>query len=219
MSRNSNQLVSLLLRLVKTSDGKVSWPRILILGVVLLVYVFLQPILEKNLGVELPDITVDSPSSTTPTDRVPPHSSPNQKSNPQAAIEELADFLEPLGRDSYVSPAGLRYTRGSEHGHRIAHIMAHTQDEPNQQGQHGVFDAKKPLEVFQLIDNAYQLALLGDRTDTNYEDERTIYTVNLGKRIGYIGGTSGKRRNHPSAKYLRLVVERDRLITAFPYRP
>lgn len=219
MSRNTNQLVNLLLRLVKTSDGKVSWLRILVLGAALLLYVFFQPTLERTLGIDLPDITTETPNTPAPNDRIPSSRSPSSQPSTQEAIRELSKFLEPLGRDSYRSPAGLRYTRGSEHGHRIAHIMAHTHDEPNQPGQHGVFDAKQPLEVFQLIDNAYQQALLGDRTDTNYEDERTIYTVNLGKRIGYIGGTSGKHRNHPTAKYLRLVVERDRLITAFPYRP
>ena len=219
MPLKSNQLVNLLLRLIKTSDGKVSWPRILILGAALLLYVFIQPTLEKNLGIDLPDLTTEAPNNPAPNNRVPPASSPDSQSSTQEAIRELSGFLEPLGRDSYVSPSGLRYTRGSEHGHRIAHIMAHTHDEPNQPGQHGVFDAKQPLEVFRLIDNVYQQALLGDRTDTSYEDERTIYTVNLGKRIGYIGGTSGNRRNHPTAKHLRLVVERDRLITAFPYRP
>ncbi len=214
MSRKNNQLINLLVRLVKTSDGKISWPRVFILGVAVLLYVFLQPTVEKNLGVDLPDIVADAPNDAPSFPKSDGESSGNSD-----AIEELEGFLEPVGRDSYNSPAGLRYTRGSEHGHRIMHIMAHTRDEPNQQGQHGVFDSKDPLEVFQIIDDAYQQALLGDRTDTDYEDERTIYTVNLGKRIGYIGGTSGKRRNYPAAKYLKLVVERDRLITAFPYRP
>ena len=73
--------------------------------------------------------------------------------------------------------------------------------------------------VVALVDEAYLQAQTGRDTRTRREEERTVYDVNLRRRIGYIGGTSGNRKNHPEAKHLRLVVEGDRVITAFPVRP
>jgi hypothetical protein len=49
-------------------------------------------------------------------------------------------------------------------------------------------------------------------TDRN----RTIYTVDLGKRIGFIGGQDGGRRRNPMARRVRLVLEGKRVITAYP---
>ena len=70
-----------------------------------------------------------------------------------------------------------------------------------------------------LVDEAYRQALGGDNTRVEQEDERTVYTVNLGRRIGYIGGESGNRRGRPAARHLRLVLEGSDFVTAFPYRP
>jgi hypothetical protein len=42
--------------------------------------------------------------------------------------------------------------------------------------------------------------------------------VDLGRRIGYIGGQTGKRKNYPAASHLRLVLEGQNVITAFPDR-
>ena len=97
--------------------------------------------------------------------------------------------------------------------------MAHAKDKPDRQGQHGVFDSDDVTEIVALVDEAYLQAQAGRDTRVQREEERTVYDVNLRRRIGYIGGTSGKRRNHPPAKHLRLVVEGDRLITAFPVTP
>ena len=113
----------------------------------------------------------------------------------------------------------MRYTRGSQHGHRLKHLMAHTRDEPARPGQHGVFDSTDPAEVVAIVDEAYLQAQAGRDTRTQREEERTVYDVNLRRRVGYIGGTSGNRKQRPAANHLRMVVEGDRLITAFPVRP
>ena len=68
-----------------------------------------------------------------------------------------------------------------------------------------------------VIDEAYLLALDGGpRVKLEREQRRTVYDVDMGRRIGYVGGREGKVRGHPAARGVRLVMEDDRLITAFP---
>lgn len=135
------------------------------------------------------------------------------------AFPTLAGFLRPVGNDIFESPAGLRYARGSAQGHRLKHVLAHARDNPERSGQHGVFDPGDDLTVFQLVDEAYEQACAGTQTKTKREGKRTVYTVDLGRRIGYVGGQSGKRRNHPPARHVRLVLQGQNVITAFPLIP
>ncbi len=214
MSRDAQQIARLLQQVLRLSKGKLSWKMILALCVGVVAYgVWLQPTLEKSFGIALPGMHLpsDSPSQT-------PDESPGvaiRKINPA----DLAGLLTKVGREAYQSPAGLRYTRGSQHGHRLNHLMAHARDEPNRVGQHGVFDSDNPATVVRLVDEAYEQAQSGSNVKTEHEKGRTIYTIDLGRRIGYIGGQSGNRRHRPAAEHLKLVVQEDRLITAFPVRP
>ena len=216
MSRSNQQIVRLireLIRLVRTGKLKMRW----IVGVVVLAvgYFVLQPVLERTLGVDLPglsDLAKNSQSAGKSTGNTTP---------PNPADASAPGELEKVfrgGRETYVSAAGLRYTRGSQQGHRLKHLMAHAKDKPNRPGQHGVFDSNDVGEVVSLVDEAYLQAQTGRDTRTQQEDERIVYEVNLRRRIGYVGGTSGKRKNHPAAKHLRLVIQGDRVITAFPVR-
>ena len=66
------------------------------------------------------------------------------------------------------------------------------------------------------IDLAFEQAQRGTRTTKRTDDGRTIYTVDLGKRVGFIGGREGNARRRPMARRVRLVMEGNRLITAFP---
>ncbi len=219
MSRDSQQLANLLIRLVRNSKGKPSWKMIVFICVGALLYsLVLQPVLEKSLGISLPSITANSPSSHSSTPTLPKQSEGQNGKATAFDPSELTDLLKDAGRGAYRTPAGLLYTRGSEQGHRIAHVLAHTLDEPYQQGQHGVFDETDPAKVLLLIDATYEQALTGRGTKTEKEDDRIVYTVDLDRRIGYVGGTSGKRRGYPSADHIRLVLEGERLITAFPVR-
>jgi len=238
MSRQNQQIVRLiqeLIRLVKTGKLKVRW--IIALVVLVVGYFLLQPVLERSLGVDLPGL-VDVTSSNRASDhratgtqqsdpqkngaqKTSPHktSPPPQTSDGVPAVGDLSKILSANSREIYQSPAGLHYTRGSQHGHRLKHLMAHARDEPDRPGQHGVFDSADPETVVALVDEAYLQAQTGRDTRTQREAERTVYDVNLRRRIGYIGGTSGNRKSRPAAKHLRLVVEGDRVITAFPVRP
>ena len=127
----------------------------------------------------------------------------------------LYGMLADQGNERYLSPAGLLYTRGSQEGHRLKHLERHIEDDPSRPGSHGVFDGGME-GALAAIDLAYTRAKSGAKTTVEEEDGRTIYTVDLGKRIGYIGGSEGRRRKNPMARRLRLVVDQNRVITAYP---
>lgn len=127
----------------------------------------------------------------------------------------LYGMLADQGNERYLSPAGLLYTRGSQEGHRLKHLERHIEDDPSRPGSHGVFDGGME-GALAAIDLAYTRAKSGVKTTVEQEDGRTIYTVDLGKRIGYIGGSEGRRRKNPMARRLRLVVDQNRVITAYP---
>ncbi|MEO0529439.1 MAG: hypothetical protein AAF266_02565 [Planctomycetota bacterium] len=221
MSRDAKQLANVALIVMRLAKGKLGAGGVIGLVLLALLYVaVLQPLAESRFGVSLPtigDVAESTPSPST----VPPATDAEDRSKApsQTDASELSEVLTSTGRDTYRSTAGLRYTRGSKHGTRLAHVMSHAQDEPNRVGQHGVFGDGDPVAVVRLIDEAYEQALSGTGTRTEREGDRTVYTVDLGRRVGYIGGQSGNRRNRPPAEHVRLVVEGDRLITAFPVRP
>lgn len=221
MAQDPTQIIRLIQQLLRATGGRLGMPWLigLVLAVVLYAAV-IQPFTEQN-GVALPTIGGDPPVAQAPAERptTPPARAELPTSSKRVDPGDLTEVLTEAGRGAYRSEGGLRYTRGSQHGHRLAHVLAHTRDEPDRVGQHGVYDTDDPATVVRLIDEAYTQALTGRDTRTERERERTVYTVDLGRRIGYIGGQSGNRRNRPRAEHLKLVVEGDRLITAFPYRP
>lgn len=138
-------------------------------------------------------------------------------SKPDASENLLYGLLKDTGREVYVSPAGLRYTRGSEEGHRLKHLKKHLKDIPDRPGKHGVFDGDM-AQVLRWIDDAYTRGKQGAKgVRQRDEDGRTVYEVPFTKTIGFIGGRDGKRDNNPDAERLRLVVDGDQVITAFPF--
>lgn len=181
------------------------------LVIVLIGYGVFEPVIEQKLGISLPSITGQDNSRSVDNDA-------SNVSKPSSPIRRATDLVE-IGRDTYRTPAGLVYGPGSRHRHRIQHVMAHSRDEPNRPGQHGVFDANDQSGVLKLIDEVYEKAQRGETVSRQEQDSRTVYEVDLGRRIGFVGGQTGNRRNRPSARHVRLVVEGNRLITAFPFVP
>lgn len=144
-------------------------------------------------------------------------STESKPAKPEANSDLLYGLLKDTGREVYVSPAGLRYTRGSEEGHRLKHIEKHLKDIPDRPGKHGVFDGDM-AQVLRWIDDAYTRGKQGAKGVRKREENgRTVYEVPFTKSIGYIGGRDGKRDKNPDAKRLRLVVDGDQVITAFPF--
>jgi hypothetical protein len=206
--------------------ARVAW--IALIAALLLVYFVFRP----NLGRWLGSMGV-SGAPVAPTDG-PPTPAPDTDDQRSGQKPDAADKvsttertsagektklagLKDVGGNVKVSPAGLRYTPGSEDGHRLKHVLHHAKDDPERPGKHGVFDGGDD-GALATIDEAYELAKAGgSRVRKRREGDRTIYEVNLGRRIGYLGGQEGQRLGHPATRQVRLVLEGTKVITAFPF--
>ena len=104
---------------------------------------------------------------------------------------------------------------GSAEGHRLEHLRRHTKDQPSRPGKHGVFDGGMEGALV-TIDKAYERAKKKQRTTKEISRDRTIYTVDMGRRVGYVGGRDGKNSGNPMARRVKLVLEGTQVITAFP---
>ncbi|WP_372722662.1 hypothetical protein [Novipirellula sp.] len=209
------------------------------IGILVLVgaYSLVQPELNARFGWNLPQLRSDdagevavvaepkfepkkspqsqspSPSPSTPQ----PESTSQSESKPASESESELKYglLREVSADRYLSPAGLQYTPGSAEGHRLEHLRRHTKDDPSRPGSHGVFDGEME-GALKTIDRAYLKAKQGTKTTTRVDDGRTIYTVDLGSRIGFVGGRDGARKRNPMARRVRIVLEGTRVITAYP---
>ena len=125
--------------------------------------------------------------------------------------------LKSIGRNIWMSPAGLRYQGRDPDGRtRVQHILRHGRDLPNRDGPHGVFDGDQGA-IFAVIDEAWQLAQARKLRALN-EGDRSTYRVRMNRRIGYLGGRIGKQRGHPPLNRAFIVFETNtkNIITAFP---
>ncbi|MCA9241917.1 MAG: hypothetical protein KDA37_17020, partial [Planctomycetales bacterium] len=59
----------------------------------------------------------------------------------------------------------------------------------------------------------------GKRTTKRQNGDRTIFIVDMGRRVGYVGGRSGNRDGRPAAHHVQLVVVGDKFITCYPVIP
>jgi hypothetical protein len=127
--------------------------------------------------------------------------------------------LRYVAPDTYESPQGLRYGPDSLYGNRVQHVLRHTEDQPLRP-EHGVFDASRS-QVIGQVDEVWIKAQRGGldvakQTAGNVDE----YTVNMGFRVGWIGGTKGAALGNPATTYVRLVVRNgNEVITAYPVRP
>ncbi|MCA9140596.1 MAG: hypothetical protein KDB00_27680 [Planctomycetales bacterium] len=161
------------------------------------------------------------------TDRTKPDSSPSgslaHNKSPSAAGQQntsdgeglLYGLLRETRTDRYISPQGIQYLPGSAEGHRLEHLRRHTEDQPSRPGKHGVFDGGME-GALATIDDAYQRAKKNQRTTKEVDQDRTIYTVDLGRRVGYVGGRDGNRLRKPMARRVKMVLEGTQFITAYP---
>ncbi len=173
-----------------------------------------------------PDQTAKKPTKSVPsvaqtdpptvprngnTPRPGTRGSGTQTTSPAKPQPPKLGVLKPAGRDRFESTAGLIYSQ-----YRIDHVMEHSRDNPDKPS-HGVFEGTQE-EIFAVIDEAYQLAQKRGPPQVVIEDQgdRTTYTVNLNRKIGHGGGQSGARRRHPPLKMVKIVLEADEVITAYP---
>jgi hypothetical protein len=125
--------------------------------------------------------------------------------------------LKQVGREAWMSPAGLRYQGHDPEGlNRVEHIERHTRDIPDRDGPHGVFDGETNV-AFAVIDEAWELA---EKTKLrpSIEGDRSSYLVRMNRRVGYLGGQTGKERRNPPLDRVFIVFETGtkNIVTAFP---
>lgn len=161
----------------------------------------------------LPKLKKQTPANSN---RPPPvgSSQRSKTAKPKPEPGQLRD----LGGKVWESVAGLRYGPGSQEKHRLLHVMRHAEDQPDRPGKHGVFaGGGERKKVLALIDEAYFKALKGGKNvEIKKQGGRVIYTVNMGRRIGFVGGQAGNKKGRPGAYKIRLVLEGTNVITAFP---
>ena len=157
-----------------------------------------------------------------PEKKRPELSSP-EKNNPPPADErkeESSDLgkLKEIEDNVFESTAGLVYVPGGAEGHRLKHVMQHAKDNPSKP-VHGVFDGDRE-EILAVIDEAFMKAKKGG-SDVRSEKQngRRVFTVNLRRRIGQVGGSEGERQGHPDCRFVRIVLENENeVISAYPSR-
>jgi hypothetical protein len=127
--------------------------------------------------------------------------------------------LRALGGGAWESAAGLRYGPGSAQGNRVLHVLEHAADIPGRASPHGVFAGGRG-SVIGTIDETYCLARAGgSRVSVAQQGVRTVYTVDMGRSVGFVGGQTGAALGNPAASHIRLVLEGTDVITAFPVIP
>ncbi|MCA9052460.1 MAG: hypothetical protein KDA75_01420 [Planctomycetaceae bacterium] len=158
--------------------------------------------------------TVPPKDSKSGAGEKPTVSKPTTPAKPKPKLGALTD----LGNKRYQSTAGLIY-RQLRSEHRLEHVMRHAEDDPSR-SVHGVFDGDQD-RILAVIDEAYLIALTSGppKAISEDQDDRTVMTVDLGRKIGYMGGQAGKRRNFPACRHLQLVVEGEEVVTAYPVIP
>jgi hypothetical protein len=204
--------------------------RVICLALVVLatIYVLLQPKLEQWTGMELPDLVErDAPAAAAPENSGSDPNRPEGNRGDRQASELPSSGpgnkgfrLQSTGPRTWQSPAGLIYTMGPGGQHRIDHVMRHASDDPDR-NVHGVFDADEQDDVLALLDEAYGLIQAGSERVRRQpsDDGRTEYTIEMSGRIGYVGGRSGARQGHPQTNRLNLILDGQRVITAYPSWP
>jgi len=135
------------------------------------------------------------------------------------AAGRSAGSLRSVAPGIWESRAGLRYGPGGAQGNRARHVLEHAADIPGRRGLHGVFAGGRKA-VIATIDEAFVAAQAGGPGVTVVQrGARTMYTVDMGHTVGFIGGQTGASLGNPAATHMRLVLEGTSVITAFPVIP
>lgn len=172
----------------------------------------------KSAGNASSVVKLDRPSTKTrETGSSQEKNNPPPKANSTDTQTELGVLTE-IRRNIYESTAGLLYVPGSADGHRLDHVMKHAADDLDKK-IHGVFDGDGDRDlILAVIDEAYLKAKKGGAdVRSELQNGRRVYTVNLRRRIGQVGGEEGDRKGNPECRYLRIVLENENeVVSAYP---
>ena len=129
-------------------------------------------------------------------------------------IEPQPSLVDQI-RSGSESPGGLRYDfRDNKFGSRLDHVFSHTADDLDKP-DHGIFYDRGDTLIRQ-IDETWRLGQNpGPGVTRNLRGARIVLTVDMGKPIGYSGGTNGTGE---ATRLIRLVVVADtnQVVTAYP---
>jgi len=130
-----------------------------------------------------------------------------------------ASRLRYLGNETWESPLGLQYGPDAQYGNRIQHVLRHAEDQPLRVGEHGVFDVGRQ-GVVGIVDEAWSIAQQGGPNVTvSTVGNKSVYTVDMGRRVGWVGGQSGSSLGNPAVNNIQLVIRNgNQVITAYPIR-
>ncbi len=101
-------------------------------------------------------------------------------------------------------------------------MLRHAQDIPTRAGLngHGVFDIGR-VGVLKLLDEAWSIAQKGGAAVRSVvQGNRTVYTIDMGRRVGFVGGVAGAAAGNPATNFIQLIVQNgNEVISAFPVIP
>ena len=217
----------------------IDWKRIAGIAIVLLVlgYQFSLPHLERWFDRDLPSLTgedggqngANGPNATAGRDgdlrydaKLPNSSSSgqtqsNSNRNSSNRQNQSGDFLREVGKNRLESPAGLLYTMGPRGEHRVDHVLRHGRDMP-ERPVHSVFDGDRN-DILRVIDEAYSLVKSNSpRARSSNSRGNDEHTVRMQRKVGYEGGQKGKRKGYPALENVKLILDGNRVITAYPSR-
>lgn len=223
---------------IESKPRPVNWRKFIWVGLILLVagYTYGRPTLEKWTGMDLPSLTGDE-SQDAGSNK---NGAANSGSDLDRSLDGLADSptvraadsgsvristandakfkLTEIGKNKFESPAGLVYTMGPGGEHRIDHVLRHGKDMPDRP-VHSVFSGDRDT-ILAVIDEGFGLVQSQpQRVKTTREGNRTEYTIDMRKQIGFEGGQKGKRKGFPALKQLKLILQnKTNVVTAYPYR-
>lgn len=203
---------------IKAKQKSMRWKQIGLIAIVLLVagYTAGRPTLEKWFNVELPALNGNDNHANNDKGGYNANLPDSNKSAPKATENE-DDFFASVRGDNKTSPAGLVYTMGPRREHRVDHVMNHSHDVPSKP-VHGVFNGSR-LEILQLVDEAYELVKSKSKQVKTTESRgKKEHLVDMKRTTGYEGGAKGKRNGNKKLGKVKLVLDGDRVITAFPHR-
>lgn len=173
--------------------------------------------LETGDSTEMDSWKVDSQSKGTKATKGIDGTKETKETAPENPESVSDSFLQPAGGRNLKSPAGLLYYVGPGGENRVEHVMRHSRDDPDRPS-HGVFDGDQDT-ILKLLDEAYGMIKAKSKSvKTEASQGNTAYTVSLGRRIGYEGGEKGDRSGNRPLKSLRLILNGNQVITAYPYR-
>ena len=221
---------------IESKPRPINWRKFFWVGLILLVagYVYGRPTLEKWTGMDLPSLTGEDDRNAGENEiddakppgndfdysvNFPADSSTPKTSDSVSATSKSSKFkLNEIGRNKFESPAGLVYSMGPRGEHRIDHVLRHGKDMPSRP-VHSVFEGDRDA-ILAVIDDAYEMVKSQPkRVKSSRERNRTEYTIDMQRKIGYEGGRKGKRNGFPALRKLKLVIQnKSYVVTAYPCR-